>query len=317
MSYGHLIAAWKVTGLTPREKVVLLALADCMNATTGMCFPSARRLGEMTGIYYRSVWEVLGALEEKGIITRINRELEGGGQGSNRYLLHLTEPVPPPTSLPMTEPAPPMQESAHPYAEIRTPPMQESAHPYAEIRTPPMQESAHPLCENPHTPYAEIRTLTIEENHRREPREENTHAQLFELTETEPTPKPAKPKKRPLGEYTEAFEDFWKIYPSNRGKAAAFKAWGKAKKRGATEEQLNTAADAYRGYVTRLGRAEEHIKHASSWLNQDDWLDEPDSYRAKPAAGSFARRAAGTVNALNPNTPPPTQIPATNYYALT
>ena len=302
MSYGHILAAWKVTGLTPREKVVLLALADCMNATTGMCFPSARRLGEMTGIYYRSVWEVLGALEEKGIITRINRELEGGGQGSNRYLLHLSEPVPPPTSLPMTEPAPPTQESAHPYAEIRI---------------PPMQESAYPLCRNPHTPYAEIRTLTIEENQGREPREENTHGQLFELTETEPTPKPAKPKKRRLGEYTEAFEEFWNIYPSNRGKAAAFKAWGKAKKRGATEEQLKTAAAAYSGYVTRLGRAEEHIKHASSWLNQDDWLDEPDSYRTKPAAGSFARRAAGTVNALNPNTPPPTQIPTTNYYALT
>ena len=179
-----------------------------------------------------------------------------------------------------------------------------------------MRKSAHPLCGNPHTPYAEIRTLTIEENHRRELKEENTHAQLFELTETEPTPKPAKPKKPALGEYTEAFEDFWKIYPSNRGKAAAFKAWGKAKKRGATEEQLKTAAAAYAGYVTRLGRAEEHIKHASSWLNQDDWLDEPDSYRTKPAAGNFARRAAGTVNALNPNTPPP-QIPATNYYALT
>ena len=303
MSYGHLIAAWKVTGLTPREKVVLLALADCMNATTGMCFPSARRLGEMTGIYYRSVWEVLGALEEKGIITRINRELEGGGQGSNRYLLHLSEPVPPPTSLPMTEPAPPMQESTHPYAEIRI---------------PPMQESTHPLCENPHTPYAEIRTLTIEDNQGRELKEDNTPDQLFELTETEPTPKPpAKPKKPALGEYTEAFEDFWKIYPSNRGKAAAFKAWGKAKKRGATEEQLKTAAAAYGAYVTRLSRAEEHIKHASSWLNQDDWLDEPDSYQAKPAAGSFARRAAGTVNALNPNTPPATQIPTTNYYALT
>ena len=177
-----------------------------------------------------------------------------------------------------------------------------------------MQESAYPLCENPHTPYAEIRTLTIEENQGREPREENTHGQLFELTETEPTPKPA---KRRLGEYTEAFEEFWNIYPSNRGKAAAFKAWGKAKKRGATEEQLKASAAAYSGYVTRLGRAEEHIKHASSWLNQDDWLDEPDSYRTKPAAGSFARRAAGTVNALNQNTPPATQIPATNYYALT
>ena len=302
MSYGHILAAWKVPGLTPREKVVLLALADCMNATTGMCFPSAPRIGEMTGLHPRSVWTVLGLLEEKGIITRINRELEGGGQGSNRYLLHLSEPVPPPTSLPMTEPAPPMQESAHPLCR----------NPHT-----PMRKSAHPLCGNPHTPYAEIRTLTIEENQGREPREDNTHDQLFELTETDPAPKPAKPKKRPLGEYTEAFEDFWKIYPSNRGKAAAFKAWGKAKKRGATEEQLKTAAAAYAGYVARLGRAEEHIKHASSWLNQDDWLDEPDSYRTKPAAGSFARRAAGTVNALNPNTPPPTQIPAPNYYALT
>ena len=48
------------------------------------------------------------------------------------------------------------------------------------------------------TPYAEICTLTIEENHRREPREENTHDQLFELTETDPTPQPAKPKKPAL-----------------------------------------------------------------------------------------------------------------------
>lgn len=295
MSYGHLIAAWKVTGLTPREKVVLLALADCMNATTGMCFPSARRLSEMTGIHDRNVWRVLGILEEKGLITRINRELDRGGKSSNRYLLHLSEPVPPPTSLPMTEPA----------------------QPYEEIYTPPYDKNVIAPMTQQHNPYDKNVTLTIEENQGREPREDNTHDQLFELTETEPTPKPAKPKKRPLGEYTEAFEDFWKIYPSNRGKAAAFKAWGKAKKRGATEEQLKTAAAAYAGYVTRLGRAEEHIKHASSWLNQDDWLDEPDSYRTKPAAGSFARRAAGTVNALNPNTPPPTQLPAANYYALT
>lgn len=294
MSYGHLIAAWKVTGLTPREKVVLLALADCMNATTGMCFPSAPRIGEMTGLHPRSVWRVLGLLEEKGLITRINRELDRGGKSSNRYLLHLSEPVPPPTSLPMTEPA-------QPYEEIYTPP-------YDKNDIAPMTQQ--------HPPYDKNVTLTIEENHRREPREDNTHAQLFELTETEPTPKPANPKKPALGEYTEAFEEFWKIYPSNRGKAAAFKSWGKAKKRGATEEQLKTAAAAYGAYVTRLGRAEEHIKHASSWLNQDDWLDEPDSYQAKPAAGSFARRAQGTVNALNPNTPPP-QIPTTNYYALT
>ena len=310
MSYGHILAAWKVTGLTPREKVVLLALADCMNATTGMCFPSARRLSEMTGIHDRSVWRVLGLLEEKGLITRINRELDRGGKSSNRYLLHLSEPVPPPTSLPMTEPA-------QPYEEIYTPPYDKNdIAPMTRQHTPYDKNDIAPMTRQ-HTPYDKNDTLTIEENHRREPKEENTHGQLFELTETEPTPKPAKPKKPALGEYTEAFEDFWKIYPSNRGKAAAFKAWGKAKKRGATEEQLKTAAAAYSGYVTRLNRAEEHIKHASSWLNQDDWLDEPDSYRAKPAAGSFARRAAGTVNALNPNTPPATQIPATNYYALT
>ena len=302
MSYGHILAAWKVTGLTPREKVVLLALADCMNATTGMCFPSAPRIGEMTGLHHRSVWRVLGLLEEKGLITRINRELDRGGKSSNRYLLHLSEPVPPPTSLPMTQQHPP-------YDKNDIAPMTQQHPPYDKNVITPMTQQ--------HPPYDKNVTLTIEENHRREPREDNTLDQLFELTETDPAPKPAKPKKRPLGEYTEAFEDFWKIYPSNRGKAAAFKAWEKAKKRGATEEQLKTAAAAYSGYVTRLGRAEEHIKHASSWLNQDDWLDEPDSYQVKPAAGSFARRAAGTVNALNPKTPPPTQIPATNYYALT
>ena len=310
MSYGHILAAWKVTGLTPREKVVLLALADCMNATTGMCFPSARRLGEMTGIHARSVWRVLGLLEEKGLITRINRELDRGGKSSNRYLLHLSEPVPPPTSLPMTEPA-------QPYEEIYTPPYDKNdIAPMTQQHTPYDKNDIAPMTQQ-HTPYDKNDTLTIEENQGREPREENTHDQLFELTETEPAPVPAKPKKRALGEYTEAFEEFWTIYPSNRGKAAAFKAWEKAKKRGATEEQLNTAANAYRQYVTNLGRAEEHIKHASSWLNQDEWLDEPDSYRTKPAAGSFARRAAGTVNALNPNTPPATQIPASNYYALT
>jgi len=310
MSYGHILAAWKVTGLTPREKVVLLALADCMNATTGMCFPSARRLSEMTGIHDRSVWRVLGLLEEKGLITRINRELDRGGKSSNRYLLHLSEPVPPPTSLPMTEPA-------QPYEEIYTPPYDKNdIAPMTQQHTPYDKNDIAPMTQQ-HTPYDKNDTLTIEENQGREPREDNTHGQLFELTETEPTPKAAKPKKPALGEYTPAFEDFWNIYPSNRGKAAAFKAWGKAKKRGATEEQLKTAAAAYSGYVTHLGRAEEHIKHASSWLNQDEWLDEPDSYRTKPAAGSFARRAAGTVNALNPNTPPPTEIPATNYYALT
>ena len=311
MSYGHLIAAWKVTGLTPREKVVLLALADCMNATTGMCFPSAPRVGEMTRLHPRSVWRVLGLLEEKGLITRINRELDRGGKSSNRYLLHLSEPVPPPTSLPMTEPA-------QPYEEIYTPPYDKNDIAPMTQQHPPYDKNVIAPMTQQHPPYDKNVTLTIEENHRRELKEDNTLNQLFELTETEPTPKPAKPKKPALGEYTEAFEEFWKIYPSNRGKAAAFKAWGKAKKRGATEEQLKTAAAAYGAYVTRLGRAEEHIKHAATWLNQDDWLDEPDSYQAKPAAGSFARRAQGTVNALNPNTPPPAnQLPPPNYYALT
>ena len=59
-----------------------------------------------------------------------------------RHIMHTVEHAalvqPPPTSLPMTEPA------------------------------PPMQKSAHPLCRNLHTPYAEICTLTIEENQGRE-----------------------------------------------------------------------------------------------------------------------------------------------------
>jgi len=41
MSYGHILAAWKVTGLTPREKVVLLALAWVFGALIDAWGPAA------------------------------------------------------------------------------------------------------------------------------------------------------------------------------------------------------------------------------------------------------------------------------------
>ena len=50
-----------------------------------------------------------------------------------RHIMHTIEHAalvqPPPTSLPTTEPAPPMKKSSHPYEEIFTPPMKKSSYP--------------------------------------------------------------------------------------------------------------------------------------------------------------------------------------------
>lgn len=95
------------------------------------------------------------------------------------------------------------------------------------------------------------------------------------LSVPDPTPcapKPAAPTPRGT-EYTPAFEEWWKAYPCGRGKAEALKAWHKACKI-IDAESLLTALGAYRWQVVK---GENAVPHASTWLNQRRWEDEPDT----------------------------------------
>ena len=70
---------------------------------------------------------------------------------------------------------------------------------------------------------------------------------------------------------TWSFESFWNIYPRKTAKGAAHAAWLKAVKKTSAQEII-TAAEKYRDDPNREAG---FTAHASTWLNQERWLDDP------------------------------------------
>lgn len=70
------------------------------------------------------------------------------------------------------------------------------------------------------------------------------------------------------------FGDFWSIYPRKISKAAAEKAWKSALKRSAPEDICAAAARYAAAVRDWVSSDRSFIKHPSTWLNQDCWLDE-------------------------------------------
>lgn len=69
------------------------------------------------------------------------------------------------------------------------------------------------------------------------------------------------------------FEDWWSTYPRKTAKGAARKAWPKAVKAAGGIDQLMAAVSAFA--KSRAGADPTFTPHASTWLNQERWLDEP------------------------------------------
>jgi DNA-binding Lrp family transcriptional regulator len=76
--------AWDQRTLTPTQKIVLLALADCHNDHTGQCFPRQERLAEQCEVSVKTVQRAISSLEDAGLLqTRTVRR--GKGKGSITY----------------------------------------------------------------------------------------------------------------------------------------------------------------------------------------------------------------------------------------
>jgi hypothetical protein len=97
------------------------------------------------------------------------------------------------------------------------------------------------------------------------------------------------PAAAPAEAEPDLFDAFWSNYPRKDNKAQARKAWPKACKR-LSPERLVKAAEYWAGLWSEVGKDREHIPHASTWLNNDRWNDEPP---ARPA------RAAPTQNSTD------------------
>lgn len=71
------------------------------------------------------------------------------------------------------------------------------------------------------------------------------------------------------------FDEFWRLYPRKAGKSEAAKAWGNAIKNGADPASLLAALKAHAEYHQAAKTEQQFIPHASTWLNQKRYEDDP------------------------------------------
>jgi DNA-binding transcriptional ArsR family regulator len=89
MAFEIVDAVFDLPLADPHAKLVLLALARHADKQ-GRCYPSAKRLAELTGITDRTIYRKLNTLEGLGLIKRKGR-MKDGRKTSNVYTLILTQ----------------------------------------------------------------------------------------------------------------------------------------------------------------------------------------------------------------------------------
>lgn len=94
------------------------------------------------------------------------------------------------------------------------------------------------------------------------------------------------------------FDEFWKCYPHKKAKGAALKAYLKARKAVDHGTLVNAVATQVRWGVWADSK---YSPHASTWLNNERWADEPDAntgQAGKPSAGGHRQKPASMVDIL-------------------
>lgn len=97
MSWEATSWAWRLEGLSPTQKLVLMGLANYANSDN-ICFPGQSRIGEHAGVSDRTVRTIVKQLEEMGVISRKRRHGDGGYRTSDMYVLHVETDLPANTS---------------------------------------------------------------------------------------------------------------------------------------------------------------------------------------------------------------------------
>ena len=76
-------------------------------------------------------------------------------------------------------------------------------------------------------------------------------------------------------EQTNAFEQFWKIYPRKVGKQAAYKVWSKLNPNRELAERIMQAVESQKTWPQWTKDNGQFIPHPQTWLSQGRWDDEP------------------------------------------
>jgi len=90
VSFSATRHAWTIKVTTAKDMLVLLALAEHSDAQ-GECFPSTRRLAQMTKLSVRTVRRAILSLEKSGHISVERRKRNSMVQRSSVYRLSFVE----------------------------------------------------------------------------------------------------------------------------------------------------------------------------------------------------------------------------------
>lgn len=90
MSIKLIDAVWSLKLDNEGELLVLLALADNANDEGTHCFPSQRRIAWKTDLTVKSVSDIIGRLEKKGLVETLNK---GNQHRPTNYALHLEKGI--------------------------------------------------------------------------------------------------------------------------------------------------------------------------------------------------------------------------------
>lgn len=78
--------AWSQRTLTPTQKIILLALADCYNDSTGQCYPKQERVAYQCEVSTKTVQRAIERFKELELLESKTYRL-GQGKGSKTYYL--------------------------------------------------------------------------------------------------------------------------------------------------------------------------------------------------------------------------------------
>ena len=251
-------------------RLVLIAVANCMNTPNRWAWPSNKELQRQTNLTERAVRLAVAELIELG---ELAVDLNSGPGGCNRY--RVITAVAPPANFAPGKDCPP--EISAPRQDL--PPgesVQLNGHTPAKIAPP--AESA-PRQNLPHPPAESAPGTVIEPKEKISPTERSTAAKsggdsaLFVADDNGTAPKPKAKRGRPAGQKASdpRFAEWYAAYPVHKSPGDAETAYAKAVRAGADPQVLLEAAKRYcddpqvhRGYG----------KHPATWLNKKCWLDE-------------------------------------------
>jgi hypothetical protein len=236
--------AWKLSGLPPSTRIVLLKLCDCHNPHYG-CFPGQKLLARDCEMSRSSINTHLKKLEDAGLIRRI-KAVDPVTQRhlTTRYKLAFEADF----SL-ENNPEPTPEEGAKP----------KNAEPCAETGHGDLfTKTAKAVSKKPQKPCpdsSESRVQNLDTNLVKEPLRETLSVFIAETV------------------VNKEFEIFWQTHPRTQKKAESQKAFEAAVAQGVSAEWLIYAAKAYR--AEQAGNGRQYIAQSDNWLSRKGWQDFP------------------------------------------